>query len=244
MNDWTNIFTQAEQIYGIQPGLLSAIAAQENVDPKHNNPLGLSTDKGVKTFSAAEAPRQILDQARRLVDPNGPYSDYARTRNLDDLAKVWSPVGAVNDIYKTNATEAAGIRSRLPASTTPYSGVRLADDRTDLLRDIDNSIYGGGQAPPAPTPTPTGTPRQSNFAQMGTWQQYLNPQAPAPASTVGRSFATALGTIGSKIQQSGNQSSQQALQLLQSDRGQQLLQALAANPLGPLLQTYQMSQLG
>lgn len=29
------------------------------------------------------------------------------------------------------------------------------DDRADLLREIDNTIYGGGQAPPQPTPTPT-----------------------------------------------------------------------------------------
>lgn len=34
---------------------------------------------------------------------------------------------------------------------------RLADDRKDLLNDIEGTIYGGGHAPPQPTPTPTPT---------------------------------------------------------------------------------------
>lgn len=57
------------------------------------------------------------------------------------------------------------------AADFPYQGQkdtlkpRLADDRTDLLRDIDNTIYGGGHAPaPTPTPTPAGAPPAPRYA--------------------------------------------------------------------------------
>lgn len=49
---------------------------------------------------------------------------------------------------------------------------RLAqDDRKELLRDIDNTIYGGGNAP-APTPTPAGTPRLASANSQQTDQWY------------------------------------------------------------------------
>ena len=41
---------------------------------------------------------------------------------------------------------------------------RLFDDRSDLLRDTENTFYGGGNAPPPPTPTPT--PRPKSYFQV------------------------------------------------------------------------------
>src|SRR5262245_45763088 len=110
---WNDIFTQAEALYGLPRGLLSAIATQENVNPAYNNPLGLSSDAGVLRFSAAEAPMRTFRQAMLLTDPSGPYSEFARTGSIDALAKVYAPVGASNDPRGTNITEAAGIRAAL-----------------------------------------------------------------------------------------------------------------------------------
>lgn len=113
--DWESIFRQAEQQYHLRPGLLSAIAHQEAVHHSHNNPLGISPGGGgVATYrTPAQAQRAIFHQAFLLSNPNGPYRNFVRTGNVDDLARVYSPVGARNDIYGTNATEGAGIRQGL-----------------------------------------------------------------------------------------------------------------------------------
>jgi hypothetical protein len=58
----------------------------------------------------------------------------------------------------------------------PKFQMRLAGERDDLLRDIDNTIYGGGNVPaPTPTPTPrTGTPRLASANSNQTDQWYSN----------------------------------------------------------------------
>lgn len=118
------IFEDAEAKNGLPHGLLSAIARQENVAPGHNNPLGLSNDAGVLSFSPQDAAAHIYRQAKLLKDPNGPYADFAKSGSIDDLAKVWSPVGAPNDIKGTNATEAAGIKANMGKG---YSGTLSAE---------------------------------------------------------------------------------------------------------------------
>lgn len=42
-----------------------------------------------------------------------------------------------------------------PAKPSPLPSPRFASERGDLLRDLEGTFYGGGQAPPTPTPTPT-----------------------------------------------------------------------------------------
>lgn len=43
----------------------------------------------------------------------------------------------------------------------------IAGERDDLLKDIDSTFYGGGQAPnPTPTPTPPVKPHQMSLAQL------------------------------------------------------------------------------
>ena len=42
------------------------------------------------------------------------------------------------------------------------------DQRSDLLKDAEDSFYGGGQAPPRPTPTPTPTPRPAGLEVQNT----------------------------------------------------------------------------
>jgi len=53
----------------------------------------------------------------------------------------------------------------MPTPLKSLTGKLLVqNDKQQLLKDINDSIYGGGQAPPAGTPTPTPTPKPSkNF---------------------------------------------------------------------------------
>jgi hypothetical protein len=111
---WDSVLEEAATSAGLDKDILRAIARQENVASDHNNPLGLSTDSGVKTFSTgSDAVAAIYRQARLLTDPNGPYHEFARTRSINDLARVYSPVGAANDVYGTNSSEGSGIAREL-----------------------------------------------------------------------------------------------------------------------------------
>lgn len=145
---WQEIFGAAERVNNLPPGLLSAIAKQENVAAWHNNPLGLSTDRGVMTFSPEEAVWRIYKQAALLNNPRGLYHDFARTHDIRDLAKVWSPVGAKNDIYGTNSTEASGILANMGKSYAggPVAGCRGSGGHTFNITHSpgDININGGG----------------------------------------------------------------------------------------------------
>jgi hypothetical protein len=110
---WGDIFDSVGQRYGLDPDILRAISLQENVNPKYNNPLGRSSNAGVYHYSADQGKTAIGQQARLLTDPNGPYADFVRTGSIHDLAKVYSPVGAKNDVYGTNADEPHGIAAML-----------------------------------------------------------------------------------------------------------------------------------
>jgi soluble lytic murein transglycosylase-like protein len=110
---YAEAFDDAERRYQLPPGLLHAIAGQENVDPVHNNPLGISGGGPVRSFTPDDAIGRIYRQAALLVDPHGPYRDFVRTGSIKDLAKKYSPVGARNDLRKSNYTEPAGISANL-----------------------------------------------------------------------------------------------------------------------------------
>jgi len=112
-SQWGDTFDQVAQKYGLDPDLFRAIALQENVKPSYNNPLGRSSDSGPYHYTADQGVAAIDHQAKLLTDPNGPYRDFVASGNIYDLAKVYSPVGAKNDVYGTNASEPAGIALNL-----------------------------------------------------------------------------------------------------------------------------------
>ena len=111
---WDPVFEEVAPRYGLDPDLLKAIAMQENVNPAYNNPLGRSSDAGVHHYTTPEEGRAAIEhQVQLLTDPNGYYKDFVKTGSIADLAKVYSPVGASNDPYRTNATEGSGIAAAL-----------------------------------------------------------------------------------------------------------------------------------
>jgi hypothetical protein len=110
---WGDTFDQVAQQYGLDPDLFRAIALQENVNPSYNNPLGRSTDSGPYRYNSDQGRAAIEHQAKLLTDPNGPYRDFVASGSIHDLAKVYSPVGAKNDVYGTNASEPHAIASNL-----------------------------------------------------------------------------------------------------------------------------------
>lgn len=170
-NPWEGVLGDAEQQTGLQPGLLGAIASQENVNPRHNNPLGLSTDSGVMSFSPDGAVSRIYRQAQLLNSTSGPYKDFARTGSIDDLARVYSPPGASNDVYGTNSSEASGIRAALGnryLSTDPAAGQQYisTDPSAGLASAPSNSI-------PSPTLSQEVGPPQATPAATDARTQHL-----------------------------------------------------------------------
>src|SRR5258707_3792904 len=107
---WDPYLDEAAAKYNVDPALLKSITRQENVNPGDLNPLGISPGGGGPThFHNLDAAKAAIDrQVALMVDPKGPYGDI-RTKSIDQIAAVYSPVGASNDPYGTNSTEAAGI---------------------------------------------------------------------------------------------------------------------------------------
>jgi hypothetical protein len=120
LSKWSPVFDSIAPKYGLDPDILKAISLQENVNPAYNNPLGRSSKTGVYHYTQEEAASQIEHQVKLLTDPRGYYADFVKSGSIYDLAKVYSPVGAKNDVYGTNADEPAGIianLARIKAST-------------------------------------------------------------------------------------------------------------------------------
>lgn len=127
------------------------------------------------------------------------------------------------------------IGAATPSALQKYGMMQLADDRKDLLNDIDNAIYGGGQAPPPPTPTPTPAPQRMagsmSSGMQSSWADYAKMrQTQDTAQGIGAIFAK----LGQGMQSQGQAGMEQALRMLQSGTGSnplaQLLQQLANNP--------------
>lgn len=84
------------------------------------------------------------------------------------------------------------------------SRLKMFDDRTDLLKDAEDTFYGGGNAPPAPTPTPTPVPRSlpvtmsAKTAIPGNGASRTQPPAPkaAPPIWTPNMSASVLGAVG------------------------------------------------
>jgi hypothetical protein len=67
------------------------------------------------------------------------------------------------------------------SSAFPAVGMLLADERSDLSRDIENTFYGGGHAPnPSPTPSPASPPHWWQF-----WKGGTPTPSPAPTAVAG-----------------------------------------------------------
>jgi hypothetical protein len=114
LKPYVSVFEDAGAAHGFDPKVLMAIAMQENVASGDMNPLGISDDSGPHHYSSPEeAEAAIHRQVAVMTSPSGPYKDYIQSGNLNDLAKVYSPVGASNDPYHTNSGEASGIIANL-----------------------------------------------------------------------------------------------------------------------------------
>jgi len=116
LEPYKKVFEEAGAQYGIDPRLLMAIAQQENVAARDLNPLGISPGGGGAAHYADMAAareaifKQVALMSRGIYEGKGPYR---KASTLAELAQIYSPIGAANDIYGTNATELSGWQTAL-----------------------------------------------------------------------------------------------------------------------------------
>ena len=97
-------FEKAGSKYNVDPAFLMAIAIMETGHGKSSafrtkrNAMGVTDGDIVRTFPKVED--SINHMAKTLANPNGPYKGLT---TVDEIAKKYSPVGADNDVNKTNA---------------------------------------------------------------------------------------------------------------------------------------------
>lgn len=100
---YSGAFEAAGQKYGVDPRFLASISMLETGNGtssafrNKNNAMGVSNSRGPIAFGSVEA--SIDRMARVLAKPDGPY---AGRRTIAQIAGVYCPVGAGNDVNGTN----------------------------------------------------------------------------------------------------------------------------------------------
>lgn len=96
--------------YGVNPAFLAAISRLETANGTSSafrnkrNAMGVSDSSGPIAFPTAEA--SIERMARVLADPRGPYRNAS---TLQEIARIYAPPGAANDVNRTNSYWARGV---------------------------------------------------------------------------------------------------------------------------------------
>lgn len=100
---YSAVFEKYGEKHGVDPRFLGAISMLETNHGKSsafrnkNNAMGVSNRSGPVRFSSVE--QSIERMARVLASPSGPY---AGKRTIGEIAGVYCPVGAGNDVNGTN----------------------------------------------------------------------------------------------------------------------------------------------
>lgn len=100
--------------YGVNPAFLAAISRLETANGTSSafrnkrNAMGVSNSRGPIHFPSPEA--SVERMARVLADPRGPYRN---ARTLDEIARVYAPPGAGNDVNGTNSYWPRGVAKYL-----------------------------------------------------------------------------------------------------------------------------------
>jgi len=150
LEPYKKIFEEAGKQYGIDPRLLLAIAKQENVAARDLNPLGISPGGGgaahyANMQAAREAIfRQVALMSAGIYQGKGPYR---KATTLAELAQIYSPIGAANDIYGTNATELAGWQAALRSmGADPNMALRSGGDTHNHYNNFTPNVIIHGDA--------------------------------------------------------------------------------------------------
>jgi hypothetical protein len=208
---WGPVFDRIAPKYGLDPDILKAIALQENVKPAYNNPLGRSSETGVYKYSPDQAEAMIEHQVQTLTNPNGYYKDFVKSGSIDDLAKVYSPVGAKNDVYGTNSTEASGIQGFLAkikgGNLTPSSNrIVAAGTGTTTVPSLPGTPVQPALAPATGIASTTDPATLAKIQEMNTlisMQNQQNQQQVAPGIGSGPAIGSLLSSIYKGGQEAG-----------------------------------------
>jgi hypothetical protein len=117
-------FVSEGQRAGVDPRFLAAISMFETANGtssafrNKNNAMGVSNSKGPIRFANTTA--SVARMARVLANTSGPYRN---ANTLKEIAAVYAPVGAGNDVHGTNHHWASGVAKHLKelGVEDPYS---------------------------------------------------------------------------------------------------------------------------
>tara|TARA_R110000868_G_scaffold30746_3_gene113388 strand:- start:1336 stop:3036 length:1701 start_codon:yes stop_codon:yes gene_type:complete len=102
--------------YGVSPALLASISIHEtgggtsNAFSNKNNAMGISNNKGPIDMSSRSASIEKMAKllGQGINENKGPY---AGVKNIDDISKIYAPVGASNDPRGQNSSWASSVNN-------------------------------------------------------------------------------------------------------------------------------------
>ncbi len=107
---YADTFIEAARENGLNPAVLAAISMHETANgtskafKEKNNAMGISDSSGPTTQESVEA--SIKRMARYLAGKT-----YAKASTLEEIGKIYAPVGAGNDPKKLNSYWPGGVAS-------------------------------------------------------------------------------------------------------------------------------------
>lgn len=108
-------FVEAGKAYRVDPALLASIAMHETglgtskAFREGNNLMGISNRTGVVYFPDQNSATNSIKRMAKLIGTSSVYKPYRDTGAIEELAKIYAPVGAENDPRGYNKDWAGGV---------------------------------------------------------------------------------------------------------------------------------------
>lgn len=103
LQPYADLYVQHGSKYGVDPALLAAISSHEtghgtsNVFLRGFNAMGVSDSKGAISYPDQTGVSQSIERMAKMLGTSGIYKPARDTNSIENLAKIYAPVGAGND---------------------------------------------------------------------------------------------------------------------------------------------------
>lgn len=162
LKPYAKAFEEAGVKYGVPPALLAAISMHEtgggtsSAFRNKNNAMGISDSSGpIQVAKVEDSIERMANLLGRGINQNtGPY---AGVKTVEDIGRIYAPVGASNDPRNLNPAWSQGVTSQLqklmqtqqPAATASQERIGFTPDKpekTETFRPAtpeESAMYGG-----------------------------------------------------------------------------------------------------